>query len=109
MLIELVLIMLSLSYDCLFSKLGSYSSELNTHPFILLYLAGLCKYAKLEIRIGTVLIYQYYESITGSNTIDLTVIRVEDLQANLFSVKGTVNIKINEDLLYFVYNDGKED
>lgn len=101
--------MLPYLFSSLFSKLRGYDGEFGICPSIILYLVGLYESIKLEIEVRTGLICWHYEGVTGLNILAFTRGRAGDVQANLFTAEGTVNTEIIEDLLYFVYNNKKED
>lgn len=106
MLLELlVLTTLSHPFGFLFSELEGNGGKFNTHLSLVLYLAGLCEDIKLEVRAGTSLIYQCYKGIIGSNAVAFIGGGVGDIQVNLSAAESTVNAKVTEDLLCFVYND----
>lgn len=56
-------------FGTLFLKLEGYDGELGTRLFVILYLAGLCKGAKLEVETRMGLICQRYEDVNGSNAV----------------------------------------
>lgn len=109
MFLELVFITLSYSVCSLFFEWGVYNSKFGTRSFVILYLAKLCKSAKLELGAETGLIYWRCKSVIGLNVVVFIRVEVGNIQANLFVVGSTINIKVTEDLLCFICDDGRED
>lgn len=108
-LLELVLTTSPPSFHSLFSKLEGHGGELGIYQSVVLYSAGLCESAKLEVGVGTSLIYQRCRSVTGWNMVAFTRDGVRDVQANLSAAKVAVNAKVTKDLLGFVRDNGRGD
>lgn len=109
MLLELFFITSSHLFGSLFSKLESHDGKFGTCLSIILCLTGLCEGTKLEVRAGIDLICQYYEGITGSNTVAFTGGGARNVRTDLSATKDIVNIEIIEDLLYLLCDNGGED
>lgn len=104
-LLELVLTTSSYPFGFLFFELGGHGDKLGTCLSIVLCLAGLCKSAKLEVRVGTGLICQHYRVVIGSNMVAFTGGEAGDVRADLSTTKSVVNAEVMENLLCFICND----
>lgn len=94
----------------MFSELGGHGDELGTCLPVILYLAGLCESAKLEVEVGTSQICRRYGGITSLNAVAFTGAGVGNVQADLFGTKDAVNAEVIENLIWFVCdNKGGEE
>ena len=80
-------------FGSLFSKLGGHTSELGTSSSVVLHLVGLCKSAKLDLRVGRGLICWCGRSVTGLNVVVFIGIEARDIGANLSTTEDIVNTK----------------
>lgn len=94
-------------FSSLFFELRSNGGELGTCLFVVLYLAGLYKGAKLEVEAKTGLICWRCRDIIGLNAIAFTGDGARDMQADLSAAEDAINANTIGDLLYFVYDDGR--